>query len=76
MLAVPAKLKTPDLLSITAPVHPELDMMRIIHDGTPNQVRGTLHLLSWLPRCHFVLMKGFSCLKAFGYLFDGLVRDI
>ena len=38
MLAVPAKLKTPDLLSFTAPVHPELEMMRIIHDGNPNQV--------------------------------------
>ena len=44
MLAVPAKLKTPDLLSFTAPVHPELEMMRIIHDGNPNQVRGTLPL--------------------------------
>jgi hypothetical protein len=38
MLGVPAKLKTPDLLSFTAAVHPELEMMRVIHDGNPNQV--------------------------------------
>ena len=37
MLGVPAKLKTPDLLSFTAPVHSELEMMRVIHDGSPNQ---------------------------------------
>lgn len=37
MLGVPAKLKTPDLLSFTAAVHSELEMMRVIHDGNPNQ---------------------------------------
>ena len=42
MLGVPAKLKTPDLLSFTAAVHPELEMMRVIHDGNPNQVQVSL----------------------------------
>ena len=37
MLGVPAKHKTPDLLQFTAPCHSELEMMRIIHDGSPNQ---------------------------------------
>jgi len=38
MLGVPTKLKTPDLLSFTAAVHSQLEMMRIIHDGNPHQV--------------------------------------
>lgn len=37
MLCVPAKIKTPDLLQFTAPCHDELEMMRFIQDGTPNQ---------------------------------------
>uniref|UniRef100_A0A0K2UHP7 BRCA1associated proteinlike [Megachile rotundata] n=1 Tax=Lepeophtheirus salmonis TaxID=72036 RepID=A0A0K2UHP7_LEPSM len=37
MLGVPAKIKTPDLLQFTAPCHTELEMVRIIHDGSPNQ---------------------------------------
>ncbi len=38
MLGVPAKIKTPDLLQFTAPCQPDLDMIRIITDGSsPNQ---------------------------------------
>ncbi len=38
MLGVPAKIKTPDLLQFSAPCQSELDMMRIITDGSsPNQ---------------------------------------
>ncbi len=37
MLNVPAKIKSPDLLQFTAPCHSELEMMRVIHDGSPNQ---------------------------------------
>eukprot|EP00096_Caligus_rogercresseyi_P009011 TRINITY_DN2980_c0_g1_i1.p1 TRINITY_DN2980_c0_g1~~TRINITY_DN2980_c0_g1_i1.p1 ORF type:complete len:583 (+),score=196.54 TRINITY_DN2980_c0_g1_i1:96-1844(+) len=37
MLGIPAKIKTPDLLQFTAPCHAELEMVRIIHDGSPNQ---------------------------------------
>jgi hypothetical protein len=52
MLGVPAKLKTPDLFSFTAPVHPELEMMRIIHDGNPNQVPvPTKRVLFCFPGC-------------------------
>jgi BRCA1-associated protein len=37
MLGVPAKHKTPDLLQLTAPCHQDLEYIRIIHDGSPNQ---------------------------------------
>ena len=37
MLGVPAKIKTPDLLQFTSPCHTHLEMMRVIHDSTPNQ---------------------------------------
>ncbi len=38
MLGVPSKIKTPDLLQFTAPCQGQLDMMRIITDGSsPNQ---------------------------------------
>ena len=37
MLGVPSKHKTPDLLQFTAPCHSQLEMMRIINDGSPNQ---------------------------------------
>ena len=37
MLGVPAKHKTTDLLQLTAPCHLDLEYMRIIHDGSPNQ---------------------------------------
>ncbi len=34
MLGVPAKIKTPDLLQFTAPCQSQLDMIRIITDGS------------------------------------------
>jgi len=34
---VPAKHKTCDLLQFTAPCHADLEYLRIIHDGSPNQ---------------------------------------
>jgi BRCA1-associated protein len=37
MLGVPAKHNTPDLLQLTAPCHQDLEYIRIIHDGSPNQ---------------------------------------
>ena len=37
MLGVPAKHKTTDLLQLTAPCHQDLEYMRIVHDGSPNQ---------------------------------------
>lgn len=37
IFGVPAKHKTPDLLQFTAPCHADLEYMRIIHDGSPNQ---------------------------------------
>jgi len=37
MLGVPAKHKTTDLLQFTAPCHQDLEYMRIVHDGSPNQ---------------------------------------
>ena len=37
MLGVPAKHKTPDLLQLTAPCHQDVEYIRIIHDGSPNQ---------------------------------------
>jgi len=37
MIGVPAKHKTLDLLQFTASCHSELEMMRVIHDGSPNQ---------------------------------------
>ena len=37
MIGVPAKHKTLDLLQFTAACHSELEMMRVIHDGSPNQ---------------------------------------
>ena len=37
MIGVPAKHKTLDLLQFTAACHTELEMMRVIHDGSPNQ---------------------------------------
>jgi len=37
MYGVPAKHKTPDLLQLTAPCHQDLEYMRVVHDGSPNQ---------------------------------------
>jgi len=37
MYGVPAKHKTSDLLQFTAPCHADLEYLRIIHDGSPNQ---------------------------------------
>jgi BRCA1-associated protein len=37
IFGVPAKHKTPDLLQFTAPCHGDLEYMRVIHDGSPNQ---------------------------------------
>ena len=37
MIGVPAKHKTLDLFQFTASCHSELEMMRVIHDGSPNQ---------------------------------------
>ncbi len=39
IFGVPAKHKTPDLLQFTAPCHGDLEYMRVIHDGSPNQGR-------------------------------------
>ena len=37
IFGVPAKHKTPDLLQFTAPCHGDLEYLRVIHDGSPNQ---------------------------------------
>ncbi|TRY74564.1 hypothetical protein TCAL_09740, partial [Tigriopus californicus] len=37
ILGVPSKIKTLDLLQFTAPSREDLEMMRIIQDGSPNQ---------------------------------------
>lgn len=37
ILGVPSKIKTLDLLQFTAPSRDDLEMMRIIQDGSPNQ---------------------------------------
>jgi len=37
MFGVPAKHKTADLLQLTAPCHQDLEYMRVVHDGSPNQ---------------------------------------
>ena len=69
MLGVPSKIKTPDLLQFTAPCHSELEMMRVLQDGSPNQFMVLLRF-----RCQEAADEFFQAFN--GQRFNSLEEDV
>ncbi len=69
MIGVPAKIKTPDLLQFTAPCHDELEMMRVIHDNSPNQYMTLLRF-----RCQDAADEFYEAFN--GQRFNSLESDV